>query len=65
MTQIALLFSGREDLLMKRMEVRLIELYTWDGMTTAETVRVRFVISGAISAMRESSAGGKKATGTL
>lgn len=61
MTQIALLFSGREDLLMKRLEVHLIELYTWDGMTTEETVRVHFVISGAISTMQELSAGDKKA----
>ena len=65
MTRIALLFSGREDLLMKRLEVHLIELYTWDGMTTEETVRVHFVISGAISTMQELSAGDKESEALL
>jgi len=60
MKQIYLLFSGREDLLIKRMEKHLIELYTREGMPEDEIIQVHFVISGAISTMQELSAEDKK-----
>lgn len=60
MKQIYLLFSGREDLLMKRMEEHLIKLYTREDMSAEESIQVHFVISGAINTMQELSAEDKK-----
>jgi len=53
MDQLFLLFSGREDILMKKMETHLLQLYTKDNMTIEETVILHFVVSGAINTMQD------------
>lgn len=57
---IFLLFSGREDLLMKRMEDHLIELYTREDTTEEEAIQIRFVVTGAINTMHALSEENKK-----
>lgn len=58
--QLFLLFLGREDLLMKKMEDHLLDLYTKKKMSTDDKVLVHFVISGAINTMQTLSGGDKK-----
>lgn len=57
MEEIFLLFSGREDILLKKMEDYLLGLYRKEDMSPEDTVLLHFVIFGAVHTMQKFASG--------